>query len=185
MLAALCVMLPECPDTLPRPWAQRPPVPLGPPTPPHTPRRSGKQAGSHTAHSNQIPGGWSSRARHYHRVRRCTSPQSRFGGGDSQRRAWRRSSASGPNRPPRPPGYTERCCSGQVRGNFTTTLCRQQCPWSFLPWRQVSSFTTSPKALTFLHHFLFLSFRFFSLLFHPCSLPKCGNACACTSTNFW
>ena len=41
----LCVMLQKCLDTLPLPGAQRLPVPLGPP---HTPRRSGKQAGSRT-----------------------------------------------------------------------------------------------------------------------------------------
>lgn len=104
-------------------------------------------------------------------LRRCSGPQSRLSGGDTQLGAWRRSWASGPRRPPRLPGCTGRCCSGRVSGNQRTAPCRLQRPSSFLPL--VPRFLPSHR----LSFDISPSLLFFPLVFPPidCLLLRCGN----------
>lgn len=94
-------------------------------------------------------------------LRRCSGPQSRLSGGDTQLWAWRRSWASGPRRPPRLLGCTGRCCSGRVSGNQRDRPLQTSAPL-VLPslGAQVSSFPSSQ----FRHFSItpFLLSRFFS-----------------------
>lgn len=125
------------------------------------PRHSNTTAVSQEPTVTRSPGGRVEQPGASLSLRRCSGSQSRLSGGDTQLRAWRRSWASGPRRPPRLPGCTGRCCSGRVSGNHRDRPLQTSAPL-VLPslGAEVSSFPSSPS-FDISPSFLFFSPVFF------------------------